>query len=81
MTDRLLTAEEIKRITRGKVRWSAQCRALDKKGIRYMRAGANNDGEPLVWQSAVDAEGKPKQPAGHRWDRIGSVRQLRNVNP
>jgi len=77
MTDRLLTAEEIKRYTDGKVRHSAQCRVLKAKGILFTRAGANNDGEPLVWRSAVDETGKPAQRRGHRWDRIGSVRQIR----
>lgn len=72
MTDRLLTAEELHRLT-GKVRYTAQRKELDRLKVPYRRAAS---GEPLVRLSALDAEGKPKQPAGHRWDRIGSVRQL-----
>jgi len=75
--DRLLTREEIRRITDGRVRYGAQAKVLQAKGIPFTRAGKNNDGEPLVWRSALDADGKPKQRSGHRWDRIGGVRQLR----
>jgi hypothetical protein len=77
VSDGFLTPEEVKRLTRGKVRYSAQCRALDAMGIRYIRAGAHKDGEPLVRRDALDAGGKPAQRRGHRWDRIGSVRQIR----
>lgn len=77
MTDRLLTAEEISRLTGGLVKPSAQAKALAAKGIRFTRAGARNDGEVLVWRSDLDAKGKPAQRAVHRWDRIASIRQLR----
>jgi len=73
VTDRLLTAEELQRLT-GATRYSAQRRELDRRKIRYLTA---RSGEPLVRWSALDASGKPAQRSGPRWDRIGSVRQLR----
>ena len=76
MTQQWLSPEEVERITRKK-RWTAQCRALREAGIPFRRAGAKGDGEPLVRTEDVDADGKPAQRRGHRWDRIGSVRQLR----
>jgi hypothetical protein len=69
-----LPAADVERLT-GKKRWSAQCRALAEAGIRFRRAGANKDGEPLVLVSDLDAKGKPAQ-RGHRWDMIASVRNL-----
>lgn len=70
-----LTAEELYRVTR-KRRYSAQRRALDRLGVRFVPAA---NGEPLVQSDALDAAGKPAHRArsGHRWDRIGSIRQLK----
>lgn len=64
-----LSPDELHRMT-GKRRYTAQCRALDRLGVRFVRAAS---GEPLVRASDLDATGKPAQrSAGHRWDRIGS---------
>lgn len=73
-----LAAEDVQRLT-GKVRYGAQCRVLAARGFRFLRAGVNGDGEPLVRRDDVDADGKPAQRSavGHRWDRIASVRQLK----
>jgi len=71
-----LSAADVERITKKK-RWAAQCRVLKEKGYKFTRAGAKNDGEPLVRADGLDADGKPKQSLGHRWDRIGNVRQIR----
>lgn len=73
MADRFLPQVDIIRITK-KVRFSAQRRALDRLGYKYTPA---DDGEPLVLADALDVAGKPAQRRGHRWDRIGSVRNLR----
>lgn len=77
---RWLTAEELHRLT-GKTRPSAQRRELDRRRIKYVPASS---GEPLVRLdeafdgSAVQAQSpRSGRPAGHRWDRIGGVRQLR----
>jgi Domain of unknown function (DUF4224) len=67
-----LTPEDLERLT-GKRRFSAQRRVLDALGIRYVRAAT---GEPLVRADALDAKAAGK-PTGHRWDMIGSVRNLR----
>jgi hypothetical protein len=73
-----LNRADIERLTE-RQRYGAQCKVLDARGIRYTRAGANRDGEPLVRPEDVDAEGKPahRPPSGPRWDAIGSVRQLK----
>jgi hypothetical protein len=68
-----LSPAELKRLT-GKVRYSAQRRALARLKIPYTQAAT---GEPLVRTDALDAAGKPAQRRGHRWDQIGSVRNLR----
>lgn len=67
------TLADVRRRT-GKMRFRAMARALDSLRIRYVLAP---DGEPLVHQD--DLDGKPRQAktVGHRWDRIGSVRNLR----
>ena len=61
-----------------KKRRPAQIRALAalgyRKGEHFIVAA---DGEPLVLRDKLDADGKPAQRRGHRWDRIGSVRQIR----
>ena len=68
-----LTRAEVERITL-KRRYAAQCRVLDAKGIRYIRAGINGKGEPLVRRDDLEAKAKQRGP---RWDRIGGIRQLR----
>lgn len=68
-----VSPDELYRMT-GRRRYSAQRKALDSLGIRYIVA---KSGEPLVRTSDLDAAGKPKQSRGHRWDRIGTVRQIR----
>lgn len=67
-----LTAAEVERLT-GRKRWTAQRRQLKALGIKHIIAAT---GEPLVRASDLDADGKPAQ-RGHRWDMIGSVRQIR----
>jgi hypothetical protein len=71
--DRLLTAAEVERLT-GKKRHKAQARQLTALGYRFILAAT---GEPLVRWSDLDEQGKPAQRRGHRWDRIGGVRQIR----
>ena len=68
-----LTVDEVHRLT-GKRRHKAQARTLSALGIRFILAAT---GEPLVRQADLDEHGKPAQRRGPRWDRIGSVRQLR----
>ena len=70
----LLTRPELERLT-GRVRYSAQRRALKRLRIPYTEAAT---GEPLVRADALDGKAKPAQrPSGHRWERIGSIRNLR----
>ncbi len=73
MSEIFLSRAEVERLS-GKRRFSAQRRALDALKIPYTRAAT---GEPLVRADALDAKPKAGQRQGHRWDRIGSVRQLR----
>ena len=72
-----LSAAELARLT-GKKRRPAQLRALAalgyRKGYHFIVAAT---GEPLVLRNKLDADGQPAQRRGHRWDRIGSIRQLR----
>ena len=68
-----LTPDDLHRLT-GKRRYSAQRRALTALRIPFVEAAT---GEPLVRADALDGAGKPRQGRGHRWDRIGSVRNLR----
>jgi hypothetical protein len=69
-----LTAADVARLT-GKKRHKAQIRALTAKGYRYIVAAT---GEPLVRLDSLDDEQKPAhRQRGHRWDRIGSVKTLR----
>lgn len=77
MSDRLCTPEEIYRVTR-RTRYKAQCRRLTALGYRYKCA---SNGEPLLPFSALEVSGKvaQRQTSGPRWDRIGSVRQLRKA--
>lgn len=73
-----LSEEELQRLT-GKQRPSAQRRVLDAREIRYVRA---ESGEPLVRHdeafdgSAIKAQ-SPRPRMEHRWDMIGSVRNLK----
>ena len=70
-----LSADDLHRLT-GRKRFKAQRLALDRLGIRYVAASS---GEPLVRAGDLDAAGRPahRQQPGHRWDRIGSIRQLK----
>jgi len=68
-----LAASEVVRLT-GRRQFAAQRRALDRLKIPYTQAAT---GEPLVLADALDAKPKAAKHRGHRWDRIGSVRQLR----
>lgn len=61
-----LTAADVERLT-GKVRFSAQRRALDRLGVRYKVA---DTGEPLVLVDALDSPGTKARNVGPRWDRI-----------
>jgi hypothetical protein len=67
-----LTPGDLERLT-GRRRFSAQRRALNALGVPYLIAAT---GEPLVRADAIDATPAGK-PTGHRWDMIGSVRNLR----
>lgn len=73
MSDAFLTPQEVHRLT-GNKRHKAQAARLKELGYRFILAGT---GEPLVRWSDLDESGKPAQRRGHRWDRMGSVRQLR----
>jgi hypothetical protein len=70
-----LTRDELVRLT-GRKRYSAQRRELDRRGIKYIPAAS---GEPLVRDRDLDAAGQPahRPRSPHRWDLIGSVRQLK----
>ena len=74
MTGQWLSAEELYRLT-GKIRFTAQRKVLTARKIPFKAASS---GEPLVrrdWD--LDASGRPEQRKGPRWDKIGSVRNLR----
>jgi hypothetical protein len=62
-----LSSADIERLT-GKVRYTAQRRALDLLGIRYTTALT---GEPLVRLEALDSPASKARNVGPRWDRIG----------
>ena len=62
-----LAAADLKRLT-GKVRYSAQRRALDALGVRYTKAAT---GEPLVLIEALDAPQMKARNSAPHWDRIG----------
>ena len=75
MPDAFLTATDVARLT-GKKRHRAQIRVLAAGGYRHIVAAT---GEPLVRWSDLDEAGKPAQrKQAHRWDLIGSVRNLRS---
>lgn len=65
-----LTSDEVFRLTKRK-RYTAQRRALDAAGIRYVKAA---DGEPLVRRDALtpEVDRKPRLALnrGPRWDRM-----------
>ena len=64
-----LTPDELERLTGGRKRFSAQRRALDRMGIRYVTAA---NGEPLVRADALDAKPRAAQRSGPRWELIGA---------
>ena len=64
-----LTPAELARLT-GRTRYSAQRRALDRLGIRYLLAAT---GEPLVRQADLDGSGKAARNSGPRWDRLNAA--------
>lgn len=68
-----LSRADVERLT-GRTRFKAMCRALDRMSIRYKLAAT---GEPLVRQDAIDGKPQQAKTRGHRWDMIGSVRNLR----
>lgn len=68
MTVLFLTADELARLT-GRVRYSAQRKALDGLGIRYVRAAT---GEPLVRADALDEPAGPARNRSPRWDRLNA---------
>lgn len=65
------SAETVKRLTGGKVKAKAQCRALIRLGIRFRPA---DDGYPLVLERDLDLDSPaPKaRNGGPRWDLIGT---------
>lgn len=64
-----LTPDELERLTGGRKRFSAQRRALDRMGIRYITAA---NGEPLVKTADLDAKPRPAQRTGPRWHLIAT---------
>lgn len=64
-----LPPADVQRIT-GKVRYTAQRRALDRLGIPYTLA---DGGEPLVRQADLDGKPKPARNRGPRWDLLNSA--------
>ncbi len=68
MTPLLLTADELARLT-GRVRYSAQRKALDGLGIRYVRAAT---GEPLVRADALDDRAGSARNRGPKWERLNA---------
>ena len=64
-----LDAAELKRLT-GKVRYTAQRRALDALGVRYTKAAT---GEPLVRQADLDGKAAAARNRGPRWDLLNSA--------
>lgn len=63
-----LTSDELARLT-GRVRYSAQRKALDGLGIRYVRAAT---GEPLVRADALDGRRASARNRGPRWERLNA---------
>lgn len=63
-----LTPDELARLT-GRVRFSAQCRALDELRIPYVRAAT---GEPLVRAAALDDRAAPVRNRGPNWERLNA---------
>lgn len=63
-----LSADDLRRIT-GKARYTAQRRALDALGIKYLQAA---NGEPLVRSDALESPQEQRRYNGPRWDRIAS---------
>ena len=61
-----LAPADVQRLT-GRSRFSAQRRALDRLGIRYVTAAT---GEPLVRTESLDVKGEAAR--GPRWDRIAA---------
>jgi hypothetical protein len=61
-----LSVDEVVRLT-GKLRYSAQRRALNRLGIRYTTAAT---GEPLVRIEALDPSGSKARNKGPHWDKI-----------
>lgn len=79
MSGQWLTPEEVYALTE-KRRWTAQCRVLAARKIRFIRAGAKADGRPLVNRAAVDADGKAAHRRDeNRWDLIGPKAAIRNI--
>lgn len=63
-----LPRADVQRLT-GKVKFSAQRRALDELGIRYTQAAT---GEPLVRPEALDGKGKAARNRGPRWELLNA---------
>jgi hypothetical protein len=63
-----LSATDLQRLT-GKVRFSAQRRALDRLGVSYTLAAT---GEPLVRREALDGTLGKGLNAGPKWNRIAA---------
>ena len=64
-----LPRADIARIT-NRTRYSAQRRALDRLGFRYVVA---DSGEPLVRVDALDGERAPARNRGPRWEFLNRV--------
>jgi hypothetical protein len=63
-----LSAADVELLTKRK-RFTAQRKALDALGIRYVKAA---DGEPLVRTADLDVKSRPAQRMGPRWHLIGA---------
>lgn len=62
----ILSQEQLREIT-GKVRWSAQCRALAQMGIHHF---VRPDGKPIVEESALRPDKSERTVEGPRLDGI-----------
>jgi hypothetical protein len=63
-----MTKEEIYRLTKRK-KFTAQCKALDRLGIKYRRA---DDGEPLVPREVGEGKAAGARKGHLRWHLINT---------
>jgi hypothetical protein len=66
----------VRRVSGDKMRFKAQCRALDRLGIRYRLA---DNGEPLVRPEDLDPKMKTATRKEPRWDRLENSNAKRRI--